>query len=269
MMPRPWSTARSCSTTSQSWRSDVQARFSSPTGARSHCASSARAARWASPRSRSTRRPTRSRFTPRWPTRRSASARLPRHSSYLNMPNIISAAVTSGAEAIHPGYGFLAENAAFARAVTDSGLVFVGPSPDAIERMGDKAVARSTMMEAGVPCVPGSDGSVDTVDEALAFARRGRVPGPHQGLGRRWRQGHARGRDRRRPRSELHRGQDRGGCGFRQRRRLPREVPTATRATSSSRCLPTPTATLCISSSATARSSGAIRSSSRRRPLRR
>ncbi|MDP2401255.1 MAG: acetyl-CoA carboxylase biotin carboxylase subunit, partial [Actinomycetota bacterium] len=91
--------------------------------------------------------------------------------SYLSMPNIISAALTSGAEAIHPGYGFLAENADFARAVADSGLVFIGPSPDAIERMGDKSRARATAMEAGVPCVPGSDGELDTAEEALVFAR--------------------------------------------------------------------------------------------------
>ncbi len=91
--------------------------------------------------------------------------------SYLSMPNIISAALVTGAEAVHPGYGFLAENAAFARAVADSGLTFIGPSPDAIERMGDKAVARQTMMEAGVPCVPGSKGAVETSEEALEFAR--------------------------------------------------------------------------------------------------
>ncbi|MBN2404706.1 MAG: acetyl-CoA carboxylase biotin carboxylase subunit, partial [Coriobacteriia bacterium] len=90
--------------------------------------------------------------------------------SYLSMPNIISAALVKGADAIHPGYGFLAENAAFARACADSGLVFVGPSPDAIERMGDKAIARQTMMNAGVPCVPGSEGAVDTPEEALEFA---------------------------------------------------------------------------------------------------
>ncbi|MDO9556783.1 MAG: acetyl-CoA carboxylase biotin carboxylase subunit [Coriobacteriia bacterium] len=90
--------------------------------------------------------------------------------SYLNMPNIISAALVKGADAVHPGYGFLAENAAFARACGDSGLIFVGPSPDAIERMGDKAVARQTMIAAGVPCVPGSEGAVETADEALEFA---------------------------------------------------------------------------------------------------
>jgi len=90
--------------------------------------------------------------------------------SYLAMPNIISAARVTGAEAIHPGYGFLAENAAFARAVADSGITFVGPSPDAIERMGDKAVARETMATAGVPTVPGSDGLVETYEEALSFA---------------------------------------------------------------------------------------------------
>jgi acetyl-CoA carboxylase biotin carboxylase subunit len=90
--------------------------------------------------------------------------------SYLAMPNIISAARVTGAEAIHPGYGFLAENAAFARAVADSGITFVGPSPDAIERMGDKSVARETMAKAGVPTVPGSDGLVETYEEALAFA---------------------------------------------------------------------------------------------------
>ena len=92
--------------------------------------------------------------------------------SYLNMPNIISAALTTGAQAVHPGYGFLAENSAFARACADSGLVFIGPSPDAIDRMGDKSVARETMMAAGVPCVPGSDGAVESYEEALRFAEQ-------------------------------------------------------------------------------------------------
>jgi len=96
----------------------------------------------------------------------------PSSGSYLNVPNIISAALITGANAIHPGYGFLAENAGFARACEDSGITFIGPSPDAIDRMGDKAVAKQTMAEAGVPTVPGSDGAVESEAEALRFAEQ-------------------------------------------------------------------------------------------------
>ena len=90
--------------------------------------------------------------------------------SYLVMSNIIEAAKITGAEAIHPGYGFLAENADFARACVDNDLVFIGPSAECIERMGDKSSARETMKACGVPTVPGSDGCIDTVEEARAFA---------------------------------------------------------------------------------------------------
>ena len=90
--------------------------------------------------------------------------------SYLVISNIIAAAKTTGAQAIHPGYGFLAENADFARACVENDLVFIGPSADCIERMGDKSTARDTMKACGVPTVPGSDGIVDTVEEARAFA---------------------------------------------------------------------------------------------------
>ena len=92
--------------------------------------------------------------------------------SYLVMGNIIQAALNTGAQAVHPGYGFLAENADFARACIDNGLVFIGPSPECIERMGDKSSARETMRACGVPTVPGSDGCLDTVEEAKAFADR-------------------------------------------------------------------------------------------------
>jgi acetyl-CoA carboxylase biotin carboxylase subunit len=80
--------------------------------------------------------------------------------SYLQVPSIIGAAETTRCDAVHPGYGFLAENAYFARACEENGLVFIGPRPDSIELMGDKSAARSTMQEAGVPIVPGSAGSL-------------------------------------------------------------------------------------------------------------
>ncbi|MGI9309258.1 MAG: acetyl-CoA carboxylase biotin carboxylase subunit [Gammaproteobacteria bacterium] len=96
----------------------------------------------------------------------------PSTESYLNMPAIISAAEVTDASAIHPGYGFLSENADFAEQVTSSGFTFVGPSPDLIRLMGDKVSAIQAMKEAGVPCVPGSDGPIgDDADESLRIAR--------------------------------------------------------------------------------------------------
>ncbi|WP_110649029.1 acetyl-CoA carboxylase biotin carboxylase subunit [Salinicola peritrichatus] len=90
--------------------------------------------------------------------------------SYLNPEAILHAARTCEADALHPGYGFLSENAAFARAVADAGLVFVGPDAAIIERMGDKAMARQTAIDAGVPVVPGSPGAVSDPARALALA---------------------------------------------------------------------------------------------------
>ncbi|MDO9612316.1 MAG: acetyl-CoA carboxylase biotin carboxylase subunit, partial [Serpentinimonas sp.] len=92
--------------------------------------------------------------------------------SYLNMPAIISAAEVTDAEAIHPGYGFLSENADFAERVEKSGFVFIGPTPEAIRTMGDKVVAKQAMIRAGVPCVPGSEGALpDDAAEVKRIAR--------------------------------------------------------------------------------------------------
>ena len=93
--------------------------------------------------------------------------------SYLNMPAIISAAEVTDAEAIHPGYGFLSENADFAERVEQSGFVFIGPRPDSIRMMGDKVSAKQAMIRAGVPCVPGSEGALpDDPKEIVRIARK-------------------------------------------------------------------------------------------------
>src|SRR5215213_5248571 len=90
--------------------------------------------------------------------------------SYLNVERILRAARESGAEAIHPGYGFLAENAAFARACEDAGIVFIGPPASAIEAMGSKTRARDLMRAAGVPIVPGTTDPVETLEDAEKIA---------------------------------------------------------------------------------------------------
>jgi acetyl-CoA carboxylase, biotin carboxylase subunit len=92
--------------------------------------------------------------------------------SYLNVPNIMAAALTRNVDAIHPGYGFLAENARFAAMCADHGLKFIGPRPESIESMGDKSTAKETVTRVGVPTVPGSDGLVADEDAAMAIAKR-------------------------------------------------------------------------------------------------
>jgi acetyl-CoA carboxylase biotin carboxylase subunit len=95
----------------------------------------------------------------------------PARESYLKIPRLIAAAEITGADAIHPGYGFLAENAEFAETCAASNITFIGPTAAQIRLMGDKATARKTMADVGVPIVPGTPGPVEDVDEALGFAR--------------------------------------------------------------------------------------------------
>src|SRR5690606_18382672 len=91
--------------------------------------------------------------------------------SYLNFTNLMSVATLTESDAIHPGYGFLAENADFAEICEQCNITFIGPSPEAISKMGDKSVAKLTMKEAGVPVIPGSDGLIDNLEDAIELGR--------------------------------------------------------------------------------------------------
>ena len=96
--------------------------------------------------------------------------------SYLSMERILSAAIVTGADAIHPGFGFLSENSKFAQLCKTCGLTFIGPSPEVIERLGNKSIAKKTMEEAGVPVIPGNSTSVYTVEDGLKHAREAGYP---------------------------------------------------------------------------------------------
>ncbi|HVO38763.1 MAG TPA: acetyl-CoA carboxylase biotin carboxylase subunit [Spirochaetia bacterium] len=96
----------------------------------------------------------------------------PARDSYLNVRNLVTAAVLSRCDALHPGVGFLAENASFAREVKDAGLIFIGPDPEVIELLGDKIRAKHSAREQGIPVIPGSEGSVSNAGEALASAKK-------------------------------------------------------------------------------------------------
>ena len=100
----------------------------------------------------------------------------PARESYLNIPSILSAATVTGADAIHPGYGFLSENAQFARMVEEHGFVFIGPKPEHIDMMGDKVMAKKTVKALGLPVVPGSEGALSSVEEGIAFAKTAGYP---------------------------------------------------------------------------------------------
>ena len=138
--------------------------------------------------------------------------------SYLDIPSVISAAEISNADAVHPGYGFLSENADFAEVCETSGLKFIGPTPDVMRLMGLKQMARAAMEEAGVPILPGSKGALKSVEEALKIAARDRISGDAEGLGRRRRARHARGALR-------------GSCSRCWRRRRPKPRPRFPAAT--------------------------------------
>lgn len=100
----------------------------------------------------------------------------PSKESYLSMSNIIAACEITNADAIHPGYGFLSENAKFSEICRQNKIKFIGASPEMINKMGDKSNAKATMKAAGVPCVPGSDGLIENVEEAKKVAKEIKYP---------------------------------------------------------------------------------------------
>ena len=192
----------------------------------------------------------------------------PSAESYLNIERIVEACRQSGAEAVHPGYGFLSENPAFARALAKAGVTFIGPRPDGDRRDGRQDRIEEAGARAGVSSVPGHLDVIPDAEAAVAIARDIGYPVMIKASAGGRRQGHADRRERR----------ARSATGFARRRaRRNRALPTTgslsrntskSRATSKSRCSATITATSSISASANARSSAATRRSSRRRRAR-
>ena len=115
----------------------------------------------------------------------------PSKDSYLNVPAVISAAEIAGADAVHPGYGLLSENANFAEVCRASNIKFIGPPPEVTRMMGEKSTARQTMKQAKVPILPGSDGVLESEEVALACAEKIRLSHHPEGGGRRRRTRHA------------------------------------------------------------------------------
>ncbi len=181
--------------------------------------------RRATPRSPSTPTPTATRCTSGWPTRPSRWAATPPATPTSSIDKVIDAATQSGADAVHPGYGFLSENADFAQAVLDAGLTWIGPSPQAIRDLGDKVTARHIALRAGAPLVPGTKDPVPGPDEVVAFAAGARPAGRDQGgLRRRRARAEDRPHDGGDPRAVRQRGA-RGGQRVRPRRVLRRALP--------------------------------------------
>src|SRR5207253_2237755 len=100
----------------------------------------------------------------------------PSRESYLNIPKIIEVCKKAKVDAVHPGYGFLSENSDFAEALAKENIVFIGPTPENIEAMGDKLSAKALMKKAEVPTVPGSDGAVENLEDALSISRKIGLP---------------------------------------------------------------------------------------------
>ena len=151
----------------------------------------------------------------------------PARESYLSVPALLAAAKKTGATLVHPGYGFLAENAGFARACRDAGLTFVGPTPEAIAAMGSKTGSRQLMEKAGVPVVPGHGRRGRRPRGDRRVRDGGRLSDPAEGLGGRRRQGDAAGGCRGGPAGGLHAGRLRGRGLLRRRRALRREARRA------------------------------------------
>jgi acetyl-CoA carboxylase biotin carboxylase subunit len=154
----------------------------------------------------------------------------PSKDSYLNMVRIIAAAEITNADAIHPGYGFLSENAKFSKLCQQHNIKFIGATPEQIEAMGDKATAKATMIAAGVPVVPGTEGLVTDIALAKKEAKRDRLPRDSEGHGGWWWQRYASGVEGRRVRGGLRQGQSGSRGGLRQPRHVHGEVHPGTAA---------------------------------------